>query len=83
MTIDLENLADHLDEIVERLDAGEEVLVTRSSRVVAELIPPDEPIEDADGGDAIERLRALPPINMGRVLTADDVKALIDEGRGV
>ena len=68
----------HLAELLDRVELGERITITRHGRVVAQLIPAagsaEHTVDEAVAG--IEALRE------GRTLGPDlTVRALIDEGR--
>lgn len=68
----------HLAALLDRVERGERVTITRHGRAVAVLVPPtSEPGRTADA--AVE---AILQLRRGRTLGADlTVRDLIDEGR--
>lgn len=44
MNVTVAEMKSNLSEVLRKAEAGEEVLVTRHGKVVARLLPPDEPI---------------------------------------
>lgn len=64
-------------QLLERVEAGEEVVITRRGRVVAKLVAPTTAGADRAGA-AAERIRAM---RRGVTLGGATIKELIDEGR--
>ena len=67
----------HLSELLDRVEAGEELVITRHGRPIARLVP----IADARqqrAADAVKRLRAL---RRGATLGGLDWRELRDAGR--
>lgn len=66
-----------LSEIVGRVEAGSEVLITRRGKAVARIVPVKAPLTDKRAA-AAKRIRALrEKWAIGRV----DIRKLIDQGR--
>jgi prevent-host-death family protein len=67
-----------LSELINRVEAGEEIAITRRGKVVARLVPPS-PLDAARRArDAVAGLRkAREGVSLGRLKSAD----LIREGR--
>jgi prevent-host-death family protein len=66
----------HLSTLLEQVERGEEITITRHGKAVARLVPVG--VVSSDGlADAVARLKAF---RRGRRL-GDSVKALIEEGR--
>lgn len=77
-TIGLFEAKTHLSEVVARVEAGDEVVITRHNRPVAKLVP----IAAADRDPAVRRaaVNALLRTARGRTLGID-VRSLREEGR--
>lgn len=71
----------HFPELLNRVESGEEIVITRRGIPVARLIPIEErtPQERAKIREAIQGLHALRKRN-ARV-TSDEIREMIDEGR--
>lgn len=67
----------HLSSLLERVERGEEVLITRHGKAIARLVPAAV-ADRARADDAIARLKAL---RSGTSLGGIDWKELRDEGR--
>ena len=68
-----------LGQLLDRVEAGEEVIITRRGKVVARLVPPDGRGIDRDRArDAARGLRAM---RKGVTLGGLKIKDLISEGR--
>jgi prevent-host-death family protein len=67
----------HLSSLLERVERGEEVLITRHGRAIARLVPAAV-ADRAQVDEAIARLKAM---RTGSSLGGLDWKALRDEGR--
>ncbi|GAA1060331.1 type II toxin-antitoxin system Phd/YefM family antitoxin [Agromyces bracchium] len=65
----------HLPALIERVEAGEEITITRHGMPVARLVPTDQP-----SAPAAETVAALLSARSGSRLGAD-VRRLIEEGR--
>jgi prevent-host-death family protein len=67
----------HLSTLLEEVERGEEITITRHGRAIARLVPIGS--ISSDGlADTVARLKAF---RRGRRLGAVSVKALIEEGR--
>ena len=67
-----------LSELINRVEAGEEIAITRRGKVVARLVPPAPEEADQRARDAIANLRASRKgVSLGRLRSRD----LIREGR--
>ena len=67
-----------LSELVNRVQAGEEIAITRRGKVVARLVPAEAANEQQRASDAVEALRASRAgVSLGRLSSRD----LIREGR--
>ena len=67
-----------LSELIHRVEAGEEIAITRRGKVVARLVPPAPEAASQRARDAIDSLRASRKgVSLGRVSSRD----LIREGR--
>ncbi|SFB45334.1 prevent-host-death family protein [Amycolatopsis marina] len=77
-TIGQRELRNDNAEIMRRVEAGESFTVTRNGKPVADLVPHQEsgkPSRRLSAGEALNQLRALPPINVEswyRERAADD-----------
>jgi prevent-host-death family protein len=70
--------ASQLASLLDRVEAGEELAITRHGRVIAHLIPPSPAVDSTQGQQASERLREL---RRGVTLGGISLRELIDEGR--
>ena len=67
-----------LSELINRVEAGEEIAITRRGKVVARLVPPALDEASQSARDAIANLRASRKgVSLGRLSSRD----LIREGR--
>ena len=67
-----------LSELVNRVEAGEEIAITRRGKVVARLVPAEPQEATRRARDAVANLRnARKGVSLGRLKSAD----LIREGR--
>ena len=67
-----------LSELINRVEAGEEITITRRGKVVARLVPPVQDGSDPRGRDAIAALRvSRRGVDLGGASSAE----LIREGR--
>ena len=67
-----------LSELINRVEAGEEIAITRRGKVVARLVPPAPEQADQRARDAIAALRASRQgVSLGRLNSRD----LIRDGR--
>jgi prevent-host-death family protein len=67
----------HLSRLLEEVEAGEQVLITRHGRAVARLLPVEPPV-DQQRAEAVSRLRAF---RTGKTLNGLSLQSLRDEGR--
>ena len=67
-----------LGQLLDRVEAGEEILITRRGRVVACLVPPGAPVDRERALAAVVRIRER---RKGVTLGGIRIKGLIDEGR--
>ena len=67
----------HLSKLLEEVEAGEQVLITRHGRAVARLLPV-EPAADQQRAEAVARLRIF---RTGKQLNGLTLQGLRDEGR--
>jgi len=77
MTITTEEVAARWPALLEKIDKGEEIKITRQGVTVANLVSVTEP-EKLTPAEAIERLREL---RKGVRLNGLSIRELIDEGR--
>ncbi|WPZ33711.1 type II toxin-antitoxin system prevent-host-death family antitoxin [Thalassobaculum sp. OXR-137] len=67
----------HLSQLLDAVEAGEEIVVTRRGKPIAHIVPaPDDRREKAK--EAVARIRAL---RKGLTLDGVTVKELIEDGR--
>lgn len=67
----------HLAELLDKVEKGEQVLITRHRRPIARLIPARKR-SDADVEDAIRKIRAF---GDSHTLGGLSIRSLIEEGR--
>jgi prevent-host-death family protein len=67
----------HLSTLLEEVERGEEITITRHGRAIARLVPAGS-ISTTGLADTVARLKAF---RRGRFLGDVSVKTLIDEGR--
>lgn len=65
-------------QLLDWVEAGEQVVITRRGKVVARLVPPRESFDRAAALDAAQRIRAR---RQGVTLGGAKIKDLIAEGR--
>ncbi len=70
-TVSIRELRNKGGEVIDRVEAGEHVTVTRDGRPVAELRPLPSPAPRA--ADLLEAYRGLPPVDL------DQLRAELDE----
>jgi prevent-host-death family protein len=68
----------HLSALLERVERGEEITITRHGRAVARLVPVEAAPGRARLADTVARLKAF---RRGRRLGGLSVRELIEEGR--
>ncbi len=74
-TVTIRELRNHGGEVVDRVEAGESVTVTRDGRAVAELRPVQS--RGISSATLLERWRRLPAVDVDELRR--DVDALIDQ----
>lgn len=67
-----------LGQLLDRVEAGEEIVITRRGKVVARLVPPGMAVDHERGRRAAARIRAR---RKGVTLGGLAIKDLIDAGR--
>jgi prevent-host-death family protein len=67
----------HLSELLDDVEAGEDVTITRYGKPVARLLP----AEQSQQSDTSEVIDALREFRKDRVLGDTDIRSLINEGR--
>lgn len=67
----------HLSDLLDDVEAGEDITITRYGKPVARLVPASQDRE-SDTGETIE---ALKEFREGRRLDSADLDAMIEEGR--
>lgn len=67
-----------LGQLLDWVEAGEEVVITRRGKVVARLVPPNMAFDRERGRRAAQRIRAM---RKGVTLGGLAIKDLISEGR--
>jgi prevent-host-death family protein len=72
------DVKDHLPQILDAIERGETVRITRDGQPVARIVP-EERRRKADVDQAIENIKARRKLN-GRV-TVEEILSLRDEGR--
>lgn len=70
----------HLASLLDRVADGETITITRHGVPVAVLTPPPG-ASNVDVEEAIRTLRALRAARAGRGFTADELRAMREEGR--
>jgi len=68
----------HLSELLEKVEAGQEITITKHGAPVAKLVPVKKEVSREERVAAIERIRKL---SAGLSLSGLKVKELISEGR--
>ncbi len=76
-TIGSYELKTHLSEVLDAVEHGQAVIVTRHGRPVARMMPPDAAGRE-DVNHVVRSLMAFPRTSLPRGVT---IKGLIDEGR--
>ena len=65
-----------LSELIHRVEAGEEIAITRRGKVVARLVPPAPEEADQRARDAIAALKAgRQGVSLGRLNSSDLIRA--------
>jgi prevent-host-death family protein len=67
-----------LGQLLDRVEAGEEIVITRRGKVVARLVPPGAPVDRERARRAMEEIREA---RKGVTLGGIPIKDLIGEGR--
>lgn len=67
-----------LGQLLDWVEAGEEIAITRRGKVVARMVPPDMAFDPERGQRAAARIREM---RTGVTLGGLSIKDLIDEGR--
>ncbi|MGH7212201.1 MAG: type II toxin-antitoxin system Phd/YefM family antitoxin [Acetobacteraceae bacterium] len=67
-----------LGQLLDRVEAGEEIVITRRGKVVARLVPPSSTFDREPSRLAAQRIREM---RKGITLGGLRIKDLIDEGR--
>jgi prevent-host-death family protein len=68
--------------LLDRVERGEEITISRRGKPVARLVPVAHAIDPAKARDAADTLRALAvELAVGGPITLDDIKAWRDAGR--
>lgn len=67
-----------LGQLLDRVEAGEEIVITRRGKVVARLVPPSMAFDRERGRRAAQRIREM---RKGVTLGGLAMKDLISEGR--
>ena len=67
----------HLPQLLDDVEAGETIVITRHGRPIARLVP-DEAQRNADAAAAVEAIRAL---RKGGRVTVEEILSMRDEGR--
>lgn len=70
-----------LSSLLDRVERGEEVLITRHGKPVARLIPAGVDQHADRQSAAIEKLRAFAEKHRGLGITHEEIKGWIEEGR--
>jgi prevent-host-death family protein len=72
--ISVRELRNHGGDVLDRVEAGERLTVTRNGRPVAELVPLTRPRFSA--GELVRRASSLPPVDPSAVRA--DIDAMVD-----
>lgn len=67
-----------LGQLLDWVEAGEEVVITRRGKAVARLVPPSSSFSRARSQEAVQRIRTM---REGVTLQGVAIKDLINEGR--
>ena len=80
-TVNLFDAKNRLSALVDQVEVGQEITITRRGKPVARLVPVADPSEQ--GRKAVARLRTLRQTiaDRGEVFGWDELKAYRDEGR--
>jgi len=77
-TVGVSEAKTHLAQLLDAVERGEEVTITRHGRPVAKLVAAQPARDPADVMDAMKRLREL---SRGKHITRDEIVEWIHEGR--
>lgn len=69
MTIDVQEIQAHFADLLERVIAGEEIVIARDGQPIARLLPPN-----GNGAD-MQKKRRTPGLDSGHARIADDFDA--------
>lgn len=80
-TVNLFDAKNRLSALVDQVEEGQEVTITRRGKPVARLVPIVH--QNAQGRDIVEKLRALRQgiAKRGEIFAWEELKAYRDEGR--
>ncbi len=67
-----------LGQLLDRVEAGEEVVITRRGRIVARLVPPRPVVDREQARNAAAAIRAM---SKGVTLGGQKIKDMVAEGR--
>ncbi len=67
-----------LGQLLDRVEAGEEVVITRRGRIVARLVPPRPAIDPEQARNAAAAIRAM---SKGVTLGGQKINDMVAEGR--
>ena len=67
-----------LGQLLDRVEAGEEVVITRRGRIVARLVPPRPAIDPEQARNAAAAIRAM---SKGVTLGGQKIKDMVSEDR--
>lgn len=67
-----------LGQLLDRVEAGEEIVITRRGKVVARIVPPNSTVDRERSRVAAQRIREM---RKGTTLGGLRIKDLIGEGR--
>lgn len=71
-----------LSALLDRVERGEEIMITRNGKAIARLVPANEDQDKLERqARAVDRLKALRESFKGRGITRDEIKDWVDEGR--
>jgi prevent-host-death family protein len=76
--VDVCKVKGRLDQLLDLVERGGEVIITRHDRPVARLVPPTAAFDHAEARAAAKRIREM---RKGVTLGGIAIKDLIDEGR--
>ena len=71
-----------LSALLDRVERGEEIMITRNGKAIARLVPANEDQDKLERqARAIEKLKAFREKFAGRGITHEEIKEWINEGR--